>query len=96
MILDYERKRMRYIANIIYKRKIISSDELITIMTEELTHSYDIKHMFTHDLPIYGEPIRTEGENNVYKQLPYRFLGIFNYCINLRIPDTNNRTGFVY
>lgn len=73
--------------------KIISSDELITIMTEELTHSYDIKHMFTHDLPIYGEPIRTEGENNVYKQLPYRFWGIFNYCINLRIPDTNNRTG---
>ena len=73
--------------------KIISSDELITIMTEELTHSYDIKHMFTHDLPIYGEPIRTEGENNVYKQLPYRFLGIFNYCINLRIPDSNNRTG---
>ena len=73
--------------------KIISSDELITIMTEELTHNYDIKHMFTHDLPIYGEPIRTEGENNVYKQLPYRFLGIFNYCINLRIPDTNNRTG---
>ena len=73
--------------------KIISSDELITIMTEELTHSYDIKHMFTHDLPIYGEPIRTEGENNVYKQLPYRFWGIFNYCINLRIPDSNNRTG---
>ena len=73
--------------------KIISSDELTTIMTEELVHSYDIKHMFTHDLPIYGEPIRTEGENNVYKQLPYRFWGIFNYCINLRFPDTNNRTG---
>ena len=73
--------------------KIISSDELITIMTEELVHSYDIKHMFTHDLPIYGEPIRTEGENNVYKQLPYRFLGIFNYCINLRIPNANSITG---
>ena len=90
--------RLREKTDAIYRQyniqtKIISSDELITIMTEELTHSYDIKHMFTHDLPIYGEPIRTEGENNVYKQLPYRFLGIFNYCINLRIPDTNNRTG---
>lgn len=73
--------------------KIISSDKLITIMTEELAHSYDIKHMFTHDLPIYGEPIRTEGENNVYKQLTYRFCGLFNYCINLRIPNTNNITG---
>ena len=90
--------RLREKTDAIYRQyniqtKIISSDELITIMTEELTHSYDIKHMFTHDLPIYGEPIRTEGENNVYKQLPYRFLGIFNYCINLRIPDSNNRTG---
>ena len=90
--------RLREKTDAIYRQyniqtKIISSEELITIMTEELTHSYDIKHMFTHDLPIYGEPIRTEGENNVYKQLPYRFLGIFNYCINLRIPDSNNRTG---
>ena len=90
--------RLREKTDAIYRQyniqtKIISSDELITIMTEELTHSYDIKHMFTHDLPIYGEPIRTEGENNVYKQLPYRFWGIFNYCINLRIPDSNNRTG---
>ena len=90
--------RLREKTDAIYRQyniqtKIISSDELITIMTEELTHSYDIKHMFTHDLPIYGEPIRTEGENNVYKQLPYSFWGIFNYCINLRIPDSNNRTG---
>lgn len=90
--------RLREKTDAIYRQyniqtKIISSEELITIMTEELTHSYDIKHMFTHDLPIYGEPIRTEGENNVYKQLPYRFWGIFNYCINLRIPDSNNRTG---
>ena len=62
-------------------------------MSEGLSHNYDIKHMFTHDLPLYGKPIRTEGENNVYKQLPYRFWGLFNYCINLRIPETNNRTG---
>ena len=73
--------------------KIISSDKLIAIMSEGLSHNYDIKHMFTHDLPLYGKPIRTEGENNVYKQLPYRFWGLFNYCINLRIPETNNRTG---
>ena len=90
--------RLREKTDAIYRQyniqtKIISSDELITIMTEELTHSYDIKHMFARDLPIYGEPIRTEGENNVYKQLPYRFCGLFNYCINLRIPNANNITG---
>lgn len=71
--------------------KIISSDDLITLMTEELSHSYDIRYMFTHDLPLYGEPIRKEGENDVYKLLPYRFFGLFNYCIN--IPNTNNKTG---
>ena len=47
--------RLREKTDAIYRQyniqaKIISSDELTTIMTEELVHSYDIKHMFMERL----------------------------------------------
>lgn len=73
--------------------KIISSYELNSIMNAELSHSYDIRNMFIHDLLSYGEPVRKEGDNDVFRQLPYRFLGLFNYCFNLNIPSIKNKTG---
>lgn len=62
-------------------------------MNAELSHSYDIRNMFIHDLSSYGEPIRKEGDNDAFRQLPYRFLGLFNYCFNLNIPSIKNKTG---
>ena len=73
--------------------KIISFNELRSIMNAELKHSYDIRNMFSHDLLLYGEPVRKEGDNSVFRQLPYRFLGLFNYCFNLNIPNVKNKTG---
>jgi hypothetical protein len=34
-----------------------------------------------------------EGENEVYKQLPFHFLGLFNFCIKADYPNTNSTTG---
>lgn len=72
--------------------KIITTDDLIQIMTDELSLEYDFLHMFNEVLPLYGVPCRTDGDKKIYKQLPFRFLGLFNYCIIMETPNVRTLT----
>lgn len=72
--------------------KIITTNELIQLMESELSLEYDLSHMFNEVLPLYGVP-RIDGDNNIYRQLPFRFLGLFNYCIKADMPNINTTTG---
>ncbi|MBR5147675.1 MAG: hypothetical protein IKV15_00540 [Bacteroidaceae bacterium] len=90
--------RLREKASAIYKTyniptKVIDLNELIDIMQEELSRAYDLEYMFNEILPKYGNPCRSEGENDVYKQLPFCFLGLFNFCLKANYPNANNITG---
>lgn len=73
--------------------KIISTNELLQLIKHELSLEYDILHMFDEVLPLYGMPCRVEGNNHVYKQLPFHFFGLFNYCLKADIPNISTITG---
>ena len=62
-------------------------------MQKELSCAYDLSYMFDDILPEYGKPCRSEGDNDVYKPLPFCFLGLFNYCLKANFPGTSNITG---
>lgn len=90
--------RLREKASAIYgtyniPTKVVDLDGLVGIMQEELSYSYNWEYMFNDILPKYGKPCRMEGENEVYKQLPFHFLGLFNFCIKADYPNTNSTTG---
>lgn len=91
-------KRLREKTSAIYSEKgirtfVVSTSELISLMNEELSKSYDIEFMFNTALKTYGVPIREEGEKKVYGQLPFHFLGLFNFCIKLNLPKVDLTIG---
>ena len=72
-------KRLREKTSAIYSEKgirtfVVSTSELISLMNEELSKSYDIEFMFENVLPMYFE----KNEED-FKLLPFHFLGLFNY-----------------
>lgn len=69
--------------------KVISTKDLIQNLKDELLKEYDIDYFFDTTVPQYGIPSRYEQDKAVYKMLPYRFWGIFNYCFKQEVPVEN-------
>lgn len=91
-------KRLREKTSAIYSEKgirtlVVSINKLKSLMDEELSKSYDIEFMFKEALQTYGVPIREEGEHKVYGQLPFHFLGLFNFCVKINLPEVDLTIG---
>lgn len=87
--------RLREKASAIYNlyninTKIINSNELETTLDKEFSYAYDIDYIF-HNNITYNTSDIIENDKG-FKQLPYHFLGLFNYYYNLKVPNSNNIT----
>ena len=81
-----EDENLREKASAMYKllgirTTIMETKEFIRFMETEAKQEYDLINFWKNIAPEYGKPTREEGEQLFYKQLPIRFFGFFNFCV---------------
>lgn len=59
---------------------VMEIEDFIKFMKEEAEQEYNLVNYLVRIVPEYGKPTREEGELLYYKQLPFRFFGLFNFC----------------
>ena len=69
--------------------KVIEKKQFVNMMEEEVGLEFDLEHFYNVVLPKYGMPSREEGDLLYYKEMPYRFLGLFNYCEKVTLPNSS-------
>ena len=70
------------------KTRVIEKSELVRIMKEENTMEYDDDYFYNYILPEFGKPCKVDDVNSYFKEMPYRFWGLFNCCEEINLPDT--------
>lgn len=85
-VLVSDDSRLRSKASAIYLKsniqtRIITSDELLSLIKGELSNAFNLTYMFDELLSLYGNDSYLENGTYIYKPLPFRFFGFFDFCI---------------
>ena len=59
---------------------VMEIDDFIKFIKEETEQEYNLVNYLVNIVPEYEKPTRDEGELLYYKQLLFRFFGLFNFC----------------
>lgn len=74
------------------KTLIKSGSELIDFMEDIANKECDLLYFLNHIAPIYAKPIREKGDLLYYNQTPYPVFGLFNFCSEVELPNTSEKT----